>query len=309
MNRPIDPQYKPTWQPRPLASALRALRATVAQYASLMRLDKPVGIWLLLWPTLWALWIAGDGRPDERVLVIFLLGVLVTRSAGCVINDFFDRDFDRQVQRTAGRPIATGRVGRGEALVLFVALGLVALVLALMLPAAARIYAFAGAAIVVAYPLMKRLMHLPQLFLGVAFGWGVPMAFAVQRGEVPRIGWLLFVIAVVWALVYDTIYAMVDREDDRRAGVKSSAILFGDGDRVVIGALQLLILYALVLVGDAGRCGAWYYAGVVAGALFFLKQQWLIRDRDPVGCFRAFNDAPHFGMCVFLGIALDQLYR
>ncbi|MFO1378338.1 MAG: 4-hydroxybenzoate octaprenyltransferase [Steroidobacteraceae bacterium] len=306
---PVDPAYKPTWQPQPLRSAVVAFVATLHQYARLMRLDKPVGFWLLLWPTLWALWIAGKGRPDPRMLIVFLCGVVVTRSAGCVINDFADRDFDRQVRRTADRPLATGRVGRGEALVLFVALGLVAVALALALPPAARALAAIGAGLTVTYPLMKRFVHIPQLYLGAAFGWGVPMAFAALEGSVPRLGWLLFVAAVLWAVVYDTMYAMVDREDDRRAGIKSSAILFGEADRAVIAMVQAMILYALVLVAGKAGLGAWYFAGLAAGAVLFLHGQWLIRDRHPVGCFRAFNDAHYFGLCVFVGIALDYLYR
>lgn len=306
---PVDPAYKPTWQPRPLRGTVVAFVATLHQYARLMRLDKPVGFWLLLWPTLWALWIAGNGRPDPRMLVVFLCGVVVTRSAGCVINDFADRDFDRQVRRTADRPLAAGRVGRGEALVLFVALGLVAIGLALALPPAARLLAVIGACLTVTYPLMKRFVHLPQLYLGAAFGWGVPMAFAALEGNVPRVGWLLFVVAVLWAIVYDTMYAMVDREDDRKAGIKSSAILFGEADRAVIAMVQAMILYALVLVAGKAGLGAWYFAGLAGGALFFLHELWLIRDRHPVGCFRAFNNAHYFGLSVFVGIALDYLYR
>jgi 4-hydroxybenzoate polyprenyltransferase len=306
---PADPAYKPTWQPQPLRGAVAALVATLYEYARLMRLDKPIGFWLLLWPTLWALWIAGDGRPDAQVLVVFLCGVVVTRSAGCVINDFADRDFDRQVHRTADRPLATGRVGRGEALVLFLALGLIALGLALTLPPFARLLALAGAALTVIYPLMKRIVHVPQLWLGAAFGWGVPMAFAALEGAIPRHGWLLFVVAVLWAIVYDTMYAMVDRDDDRKAGIKSTAILFGEADRVVIAAVQAMILYALVLVAGEVGLGAWFFAGLTAGALFFLYELWLIRDRQPTGCFRAFNNAHFFGLCVFVGIALDYLYR
>ena len=306
---PVDPAYKPSWRPRPVRSALTALVATLHQYARLMRLDKPVGIWLLLWPTLWALWIAGEGRPEGRVLIVFLCGVVVTRSAGCVINDFADRDFDRQVRRTADRPLATGRVGRAEALVLFLALGLVAVGLALTLPPLARLLAVAGAVLMVTYPLMKRFVQIPQLYLGAAFGWGVPMAFGTLQGEIPRLGWLLFVVAVLWAIVYDTMYAMVDREDDRRAGIKSTAILFGDADRAVIAAVQAMILYAFVLVADAIGLGGWFLAGLTAGAMFFLHGLWLIRDRHPAGCFRAFNNAHYFGLCVFTGIALDYLYR
>jgi len=306
---PVDPAYKPSWRPQPFRSAVAVLGTTLHQYARLMRLDRPIGIWLLLWPTLWALWIAGDGRPEASVLIVFLCGVVVTRSAGCVINDFADRDFDRQVRRTADRPLATGRVGRAEALVLFLALGLVAVGLALTLPPLARLLAIAGAVLMVTYPLMKRFVHIPQLYLGAAFGWGVPMAFGALQDAIPRHGWLLFVVAVLWAIVYDTMYAMVDREDDRRAGIKSTAILFGDADRAVIAAVQAMILYALVLVARDIGLGAWFFAGLTAGALFFLYELWLIRDRHPASCFRAFNNAHYFGLCVFAGIALDYLYR
>jgi 4-hydroxybenzoate polyprenyltransferase len=304
-----DPSYKPTYKPAPLQDSLRALGRTLSDYAQLMRLHRPIGTWLLMWPALWALWVAGDGRPDPQVFIIFMVGVLVMRSAGCVINDYADRDFDPLVRRTAERPLATGRVRPGEALILFVGLGLVATGLALMLDPLAQLYAVAGALLAVTYPFAKRIVQLPQFYLGVAFAWSIPMAFAALTGSVPKLAWLMLVTVVLWAAVYDTMYAMVDREDDLRIGLKSTAILFGDADRLIIAAMQAMVLLALYLVGQDAGLGPWYHAGIAAGAVFFLYEQWLIRDRDPDLCFRAFNNNHYFGMVVFIGLALDYLFR
>jgi len=304
-----DPAYKPTFTPHHARDAVLAIGRTIREYALLMRLHRPIGIWLLMWPALWALWIAGSGRPDQTLLLIFLAGVVVMRSAGCVINDYADRDFDPRVKRTRDRPLAARRVAPGEALVLFVVLGLVAIWLAMQLEPLARLYAAAGGLLAVTYPWLKRVVHLPQFFLGVAFGWSIPMAFAAETGEVPRIAWLLLAAVVLWAAVYDTMYAMVDRKDDLRIGIKSTAILFGDADRVIIGVMQLMVLFALWLAGDEAALGAWYRAGLAAGAVFFVYQQWLIRDREPDDCFRAFNNNHYFGLVVFVGLALDYLYR
>jgi 4-hydroxybenzoate polyprenyltransferase len=304
-----DPDYKPQYRPRPLRDAATALATTLGEYAALMRLHRPIGIWLLMWPALWALWIAGDGRPGEHAFIIFMAGVLVMRSAGCVINDYADRDFDPHVRRTAERPLASGRVTRGEALTLFVALGLVASWLALQLQPLARLYAVAGAVLAVTYPFMKRFVQLPQFYLGAAFAWSIPMAFAELTDAVPRLGWLMVVAVVLWAAVYDTMYAMVDREDDLKLGLKSTAILFGDADRVVIGTMQAMTLLALWLVGREAGLGGWYQAGVGAGAAIFAWEQWLIRDRDPERCFQAFNNNHYFGLIVFVGLALDYLFR
>jgi 4-hydroxybenzoate polyprenyltransferase len=304
-----DPNYKPTYKPAPLRDGGRALTRTLSDYAQLMRLHRPIGIWLLMWPALWALWVAGDGHPNPQVFVIFMAGVVVMRSAGCVINDYADRDFDPQVKRTADRPLATGSVRPGEALTLFVGLGLVAAGLALALDPLAQLYAVAGALLAVTYPLAKRFVQLPQFYLGVAFAWSIPMAFAALTGAVPRLAWLMLVAVVLWAAVYDTMYAMVDREDDLRIGLKSTAILFGDADRAIIAAMQAMVLLALYLVGDEAGLGNWYRAGVAVGAVFFLYEQWLIRDRDPDCCFRAFSNNHYFGMVVFIGMALDYLFR
>jgi 4-hydroxybenzoate polyprenyltransferase len=308
-DRQRSASYKPEWRPRRFRTAAMAVGRSLREYALLMRLHRPIGIWLLAWPTLWALWLAGQGKPDQRVLVLFLLGVVVVRSAGCIINDYADRSFDPQVRRTADRPLAAGRVSPEEALTLFLALGLVGVVIALQLQPLARLFAVGGAVLTITYPYLKRFVHVPQFYLGVAFGWSVPMAFAQLTDAVPRIGWLMLVAVVLWAAVYDTMYAMVDREDDRRIGVKSTALLFGDADRVIIGAMQVMVLLALALVGREAGLGPWYRLGLAAGACVFVYEQWLIRRRDPASCFRAFNNNHYFGLVVFVGLALDQLYR
>jgi 4-hydroxybenzoate polyprenyltransferase len=281
----------------------------LTEYAHLARLDRPIGTWLLLWPALWALWIAGAGRPTPRVLIVFALGVLVMRAAGCVINDFADRDIDPYVRRTRDRPLAARRVSPVEALLLFAALILVALFLVTRLDRLTIELAFVGAALTVSYPFLKRFFPMPQLYLGISFGgWSVPMAFAAQLGAVPRVGWVLYIAAVIWAAIYDTIYAMIDREDDIRIGVKSSAILFADMDKFLIGVMQVMMLYALVLVGRSMHFGSWYKAGVAGAGLLFLWQQWLIRRREPAGCLRAFVNNQYVGLVVFVGILLQYTY-
>ena len=277
-------------------------------YGKLMRVDKPIGIWLLLWPTLWALWLAGAGHPDEGLFVVFVLGVFVMRSAGCVLNDYVDRNIDPYVERTRTRPIASGAVTPLEALTLFVALGLIAVGLATMLNWPARLLAIIAAALTVAYPFIKRLVSIPQFVLGAAFGWAVPMAFAAQTGETPQLAWLVFGVALIWAVIYDTFYAMVDREDDRRIGVKSTALLFGDADLFVIAGLQLLMLVALVFVGFRAELGFWYYAALVVTACLMAYHQWLARDRTPAGCFAAFLHNHYIGMVVFIGILLHYVF-
>jgi 4-hydroxybenzoate polyprenyltransferase len=290
------------------AVALPRLGNTLYQYALLMRLHRPIGIWLLMWPMLWALWIAGEGLPDQRLLVIFLLGALLMRSAGCIINDYADRDLDPFVKRTKDRPLAARRVSPNEALFLFAAVALVAVGLVVTLNPLAQLLAVAGAILAVTYPFMKRVFPLPQFYLGAAFGIAVPMAFAAQTGEVPRLGWVLFLATLVWAGVYDTLYAMVDREDDAKLGIRSTAILFADADRFIIGVMQLMVLGALFLIGRDLEFGRWYWAGLAAGALLFVWQQWLIRKREPERCFQAFNNNHYFGMVVFIGILLHYLF-
>ncbi len=279
------------------------------EYGLLARLDRPIGFWLLLWPVLWALWVAGGGRPAEKVLVIFAAGVLVMRAAGCIINDLADRNIDPHVKRTRERPLAARRVSPYEALALFAALGLAAVWLVTRLDPLTVKLSAVGAFLTVSYPFVKRFFALPQLYLGISFGgWGVPMAFAAQTGVLPRVAWVLFIAAVIWAVVYDTIYAMVDREDDLKLGVKSTAILFADMDRAMIGFLQALMLFALALAGRDMHFGRWYYAGLAAAALLFAYQQWLIRAREPAACFRAFLNNNYVGLAIFIGIALQYLY-
>lgn len=304
-----DPGYKPEWTSHPVRATLRAIGRTLREYALLMRLHRPIGIWLLLWPALWGLWFAGQGRPDQRLLLLFVAGVVVTRSAGCVINDYADRDFDPAVARTRDRPIAAGRVTPAEALFLFVVLGLIAVVLALQLDPYAQLFAVAGAVLAVTYPWLKRVVHVPQFYLGVAFGWSIPMAFAAQTGAVPRLAWLLLTAVVLWAAVYDTMYAMVDREDDARIGVKSTAILFGEADRFIIAVMMAMMLLALWLAGREAGLGDWYRAGLAAAAILFVHESWLIRRREPASCFRAFNNNHYVGLVIFVGLALDYLYR
>lgn len=302
-------------QPHALAAQIREaplsyrLARRVTEYARLMRLDRPAGTWLLLWPALWALWIAGAGRPRPQVLLLFVLGVVVMRAAGCVINDFLDRDIDPHVQRTRDRPLAARRVSPSEALVLFALLLAVALYLVTRLNLLTVRLACIGALLTVSYPLFKRFFPMPQLYLGISFGgWSVPMAFAAQSEELPRVAWVLYIAAVIWASMYDTLYAMVDREDDLKIGVKSSAILFADMDRLLIGVMQAMMLGALVLVGRNLHFGRPYQAGVAAAGVLFLWQQWLIRKREPAGCLRAFLNNQYVGLAVFIGILLQYVY-
>jgi len=290
-----------------MTTGLGLLPPRLRQYARLMRLDRPIGILLLLWPTLWALWIAAAGRPDPLVLTVFVLGVVVMRSAGCVINDYADRDFDPHVQRTRTRPIAAGQVSGREALLLFVVLGLIALGLVSLLNGFTILLSVAGALLAAVYPFTKRYTHLPQAVLGAAFGWAVPMAFAAQTGSILAVAWTLFAATLLWAMAYDTQYAMVDIEDDLRVGVKSSAILFGKGDRVLIGLFHSAVLGLLLVAGEQVGLGFWFHLGLVAAACLALYQQWLIRERDPAHCFRAFLNNNWFGAVVFAGIVLDYL--
>lgn len=277
-------------------------------YGKLMRVDKPIGTWLLLWPTLWALWLAGEGHPDPGLFVVFVVGVFVMRSAGCVLNDYADRKIDPYVERTRTRPIPSGAVAPMEALMLFVALSLIAIGLATMLNRPARMLAIIAAGLTVAYPFIKRIVSIPQFVLGAAFGWAVPMAFAAQTGQTSQLAWLVFGTALIWAVIYDTFYAMVDREDDRKIGVKSTALLFGDVDLFVIAALQVLMLAALVLVGLRAELGFWYYLSVAAAAGLMGYHQWLARDRQPAGCFAAFLHNHNIGFVVFVGIVLNYAF-
>ena len=282
---------------------------TLQDYIELTRLDRPIGIWLLLWPTLWALWIAGRGKPQPHLFVIFVIGTVLMRSAGCAINDYADRSFDPHVKRTKDRPLAAGRISTVEALILFAVLSLAALVLALQLNKFTLLLAVLGAFLAVSYPFVKRFLSVPQLYLGLTFGWGIPMAFAAQLEHVPRVALLLLIANMLWVTVYDTIYAMVDRDDDLKIGVRSTAILFGDSDRHIIAALQAMTLLSLFLAGRMLHLGSWYRAGLIAGTVFFIHHLWLIRSRERDACFRAFLNNHYFGMSVFIGILLDYQFR
>jgi 4-hydroxybenzoate polyprenyltransferase len=282
-------------------------RGRLRNYWLLVRADRPIGIYLLLWPALWALWIAGEGNPTWWVVLIFIAGTALMRSAGCAINDYADRDFDGLVERTAQRPLATGAVSPGEALGVFVALSLAAFVLVLFLNTLTIMHSFVAVALAAMYPFTKRYTHLPQLVLGVAFAWAVPMAFTALQNEIPPVAWWLFAATVTWALIYDTMYAIVDREDDLKVGIKSSAILFGRFDRLIIGILQLTMLGLLWQAGEiAGRGVAWM-GGLALGAGLFVFQQYLIRNRERKACFRAFLNNNLFGLAVFGGLFLDYL--
>ncbi len=275
------------------------------QYALLMRLDRPIGILLLLWPTLWGLWFASDGHPDPLVLFVFVCGVVLMRSAGCVVNDYADRDFDPLVERTRGRPVAAGRVSHREAILLFLGLCLTAFILVLLMNWLTIMLSFVGAFLAASYPFMKRYTHLPQFYLGAAFGWSIPMAFSAQTGEIPAIAWILFFANLFWSVAYDTAYAMVDRDDDLKIGVKSTAILFGKYDRLMIAMFHIACLVLLLWAGKIAGLGFYYFAGLTIALSLAAYQQWLIRDRQGPGCFRAFLNNNWFGAAVFAGLFLS----
>ena len=277
-------------------------RARAREYALLMRIDHPIGSLLLLWPALWALWLSANGRPNPHIVVVFVLGVFVMRSAGCVINDYADRDFDPHVERTRDRPLAARRVQPREALALFGALMLVALALVLTLNRLTLLLALAGALLTALYPFMKRFTYLPQVHLGLAFSWSIPMAYAAHTGGVPPVAWLLLIGNLIWTVAYDTIYAMVDRDDDLRVGVKSTAILFGELDRAFIAGMQVAVLVVLGLAAQQLALGRAFDAALLGVAALFAWQQWLIRDRDRDACFRAFLNNNWVGAAVFAGI-------
>jgi len=281
------------------------LRDRLLQYSLLMRLDRPIGIYLLLWPTLWALWLAGEGRPSIGVSIVFILGVILMRSAGCVINDFADREIDPHVARTQNRPMAAGRVSSREALYLFVGLTFSAFVLVLFMNWLTIGLSVVGALLAFIYPFTKRHTYLPQVFLGLAFGWAVPMVYAAQTGAVPQQAWLLLVGTVLWATAYDTMYAMVDRPDDMKIGVKSTAILFGDADKVIIGVIQAMLIIVLIFVGRKSELGYFYYTGLAIASALVVYQQFLIRDRTAKHCMQAFLNNHWFGAVVFGGLFLS----
>ena len=281
------------------------IRYRALDFIRLMRLDRPIGTWLLMWPTLSALWLASRGIPSRYVLVIFLLGVYVMRAAGCVINDYADRHIDGHVKRTRSRPLAVGAITAHEALMLFAALLAFAFVLVCFTNLFTILLSFGGAALAALYPFMKRYTHLPQVVLGAAFGWSIPMAFGAVQDTVPIDAWWLFLANVVWSVIYDTQYAMVDRDDDQQLGVKSTAILFGNADLAIIMLLQLLMLVLLSGLGLSMALGGFYWLGVLGVAATFLYQQWLTRFRDRDACFKAFLNNHWTGVCLFGGIALS----
>ena len=273
----------------------------------LIRFDKPIGTLLLLWPALWALWIAAQGVPDYTLLAIFLAGTFLARSAGCIINDLADRNLDGAVTRTNARPLVTGTITVREAVALFVALMLLAFILVLFTNRLTVILSVGAVILASSYPFMKRYMQLPQLVLGAAFSWSIPMAFAAQSGALPPALWLLYLGNLLWTMAYDTAYAMVDREDDIKIGIKSTAILFGQYDRLMIALLQLSSLICLYLAGQAFELGVYYNASLVVSAALFGYHQYLIRECKPDECFRAFLHNNWVGMAIFVGVALNYL--
>jgi len=286
--------------PRPALT----LRERLAIYAQLTRFNKPIGSYLLLWPTLWALWIAADGVPPLSLLIIFIAGVFITRSAGCVINDYADRHIDGHVKRTAERPLALGLISSKEALMLFAGLMLLAFVLVLFTNRMTIWMSFGALALASLYPFMKRHTHLPQVVLGAAFGWAIPMAFTAVDETLPLVAWLIFLAKLLWTVAYDTMYAMVDRDDDIKVGVKSTAILFGKQDKRIIGLLQIATLFVLLLVGILESMTWPYYVGIVIAGVFFVYQQNLIKDRDRTRCFNAFLNNHYAELAVFVGIVV-----
>ena len=281
------------------------IRYRARHFMRLMRLERPIGTWLLMWPTLSALWLASHGIPARRELVIFLVGVYVMRAAGCVINDYADRHIDGHVRRTRQRPIAAGLISPREALITFAILLTAAFVLVCFTHVTTVLLSFCGAALAALYPFMKRYTHLPQIVLGAAYGWSIPMVFSAVQNTVPIDAWWLFVANVVWSVIYDTQYAMVDREDDLPLGVKSTAILFGSADLAIIMLLQLLMLALLTGLGLSMALGVFYWLGILGVAVTFLYQQWLTRFRHRDACFKAFLNNHWTGVCLFSGIALS----
>ena len=286
---------------------MSSFRESVHNYWVLARFDRPIGTLILLWPALWALWLASDGKPDILALTVITLGVIVMRAAGCVINDYADRDFDPHVERTKTRPIAAGKINPKSALIFFVVLCAVAFGLVLLLNTLTIKLSFIGAFLAASYPFMKRYTHLPQAYLGIAFGWAVPMAFAAQMNTIPPVAWVLYLAVTLWALVYDTMYAMVDKDDDLKIGVKSTAILFGNYERHIMAVLQCVILLLLFIVGELQNLGTFYYLSLLIAAGFSVYQQKLIFYREKTACFRAFLNNNWFGLVVFLGLLLHYL--
>jgi 4-hydroxybenzoate polyprenyltransferase len=285
------------------------LAKRLSLYMQLTRLNRPIGILLLLWPTLWGVWIAGAGHPAWYIVLIFVLGTVLMRSAGCAINDYADRDFDRHVKRTRERPVTSGRISPREAVWVAVVLSLIAFVLILPLNNLTLLLSFPAVFLATSYPFTKRFLAIPQAYLGVAFGFGIPMAFAAQLGGVPPVAWLLLVANVFWAIAYDTEYAMVDRDDDIRLGIHSAALLFGKYDVDAVMACYTITLMLLAMAGLMIVLGWIYYAGLAVAAGIALYHHTLIKDRQREACFKAFLHNNWFGAAVFAGVALDYLVR
>jgi len=284
------------------------VQSRLTDYARLLRIDRPIGSLLLLWPTYWALWLAGDGNPGIGNIIVFTLGVFFMRAAGCAINDFADRDWDKHVKRTKDRPLTAGRIQAWEAVALFGGLCLISFLMVVLFTNTLTLYlSFGGIILAFIYPFMKRYTHLPQLFLGAAFSWAIPMAWAAEANELSQLTWLLFTANVLWTVAYDTLYAMVDRDDDLKVGIKSTAILFGDADKAIIGMLQALVILILVMVGHRAELGVFYYLGVAVMAGLFAYHQYLARDRAREGCFKAFLNNNWAGFAVFAGLVIDLL--
>ena len=288
-----------------LLKSLNRFNPRAWDFIQLTRMDKPIGIYLLLWPTLWALWVAAQGVPSLGNLLIFVLGVVLTRAAGCVINDFADRKVDGHVKRTEQRPMASGKISSKEALVFFALLMGTSFLLVLCTNAPTIWLSFGALALAATYPFMKRYTYYPQVVLGAAFSWGIPMAFTAETGSLPAAAWLLYIANLLWTVAYDTYYAMTDREDDLKIGVKSTAILFGDADRVIILSLQGLALGCLLLAGSHFELGGWFHLGLLAAAGCFVWEFWYTRDRDPQRCFKAFLHNHWAGLAIFVGIVLN----
>jgi 4-hydroxybenzoate polyprenyltransferase len=279
----------------------------VKQYWLLARFHRPIGTLILLWPALWALWLASAGKPDLLVLTVICLGVILMRAAGCVINDVADKNFDPHVQRTKERPIASGKVSAKEGIILFIVLCLISFALVLLLNTYTIMLSFIGAFLAGSYPFMKRYTHLPQAYLGMAFGWAVPMVYAAQTNTIPPVAWLLYIAVILWALIYDTMYAMVDRDDDLKIGIKSTAILFGRFDRQILASLQLIMLAILLVIGLWQQLGIAYYLGLIVASGLAIYQQILIFNYDKTLCFKAFLNNNYFGLAIFIGLVVQYL--
>ena len=276
-------------------------------YLLLIRLNRPIGIFLLLWPTLWGLWIASEGFPNTKILVVFLLGIFLMRSAGCILNDIIDKDFDKFVARTQNRPLASDKLSSIEAFIVAISLIFIAFLLVLTTNTLTVQLSFVAIILAGTYPFLKRHTYLPQFFLGLTFGWSIPMAFAATTNSIPKIAWLLLIANILWTVVYDTIYAMIDREDDLKIGIKSTAILFDDADRFIIGLIQSLVLIALIVIGQQASLNTIYYFSLIIGGCLFLYQLYLIRNRDPKKCMQAFLNNNWFGLVVFIGLFVNYL--